>query len=229
MLCYNAVDQAVPFPTHWKTAIPIALNAKKLLDEAVAEAKDKAKNLTITCELMGIPVDSDRLNALCGRESDALVSLQSGDAEMAQDFLLAAHVQGDTWVCHPGSDTNGRLCAAAPLEVQDLVAKDIPAEKLTEAAAAAASRKRRRLSRKTDCRDLLEAAATNPSAWSAARTHALCMAEEMRAAASEGNAPFQIDKVRAAFDKNLLQADTTKGERFSHTQIAFLWRSAGRH
>ena len=161
MRCNSVLSQAVPFPTHWKTALPIALNAKKLLNEAVAEAKDKTKNLTITCELMGIPVDSDRLHALCGRESGALVSLQSRDAEMPQDFLLAAHVQGDTWVCHPGSDTNGRLCAAAPFEVKDLVAKEVPAEKLTEDAAE--SRKRRRLSRKTDCRDLLEAAATNPT------------------------------------------------------------------
>ena len=228
MRCEDSVKQAVPFPTHWKTAIPIALNAKKLLQEAVADAKDKAKNLSITCTLMGIPVDSDRLSTMCGRGSGSLVSLHTSDMEMPQDFLLAAHVQGDTWVCHPGSDANGRLCPAAPFEVKDLVAKNIPAEKLAEDAAA--SRKRRRTSRKTPCRDLLEAAATNPSAWSAARALALWMAEEIRTGASEGNHAFQFDQARAGFEKDLFQAETTNSERFSQKHIAFLWtwKSHGR-
>ena len=228
MRCNNAVNQTVPFPKHWTTVIPIALHAKKLLQEAVARAREKHKNPTITCELMGIPVDSDRLDALSGRESGTLVRVQSADTEMPQEFLLAAHVQGNTWVCHPGSDDSGRLCAASPFAVQDLVARDIPAERLLEDAGA--SRKRRRMSSKTLCRDLMEAAASNPSAWSAARAHALWMAEEIRASASDANQGFQLDQACAGYDKDLFQADVCKSGRFSQTQLAFqwAWRSRGR-
>ena len=82
MRCNSALDQAVPFPTNWKTAIPFVLKVKKLCQAATTDAKRKAKNFSITCELMGLPLDSDRLDALCGKEAGSLVSLPELDTEM---------------------------------------------------------------------------------------------------------------------------------------------------
>ena len=220
MRCNNALDRVVPFPTNWKTAIPFVLKVKKLCQAATTDAKRKAKNFSITCELMGLPLDSDRLDALCGKEAGSLVSLPEADTEMSRDFLLAAHVQGDTWLCHPGSDADGKLCVVAPFEVKDLVVKSIPSEKLFEDPE---SRKRRRISRKTLCRDLLSAAESNPSAWSTARAYALWLAEKTRAEEASEAAAFRLDQAQAGFESDPFRWEATRSEWLSQKQIGFLW------
>ena len=196
MRCENAIHHAVPFPSQWKTAIPFLANVTKLLPAATKHASQKAENSIVTCKLLGIPVADERLDTLCGEESGSLVSLQGPNTELRQDFLLVAHVQEDTWICHPGSNANGLLCEVAPFDLEDLVAKDIRVEKIED------PQGRRRITKKHPARDLLNAAVSNPSAWSVARAYALWLAEEARA---DGR-PFQLDRAHAGFESGPLRS-----------------------
>ena len=214
MLCRKAVSQAVPFPSHWRTAIPFVADVAKLLQAATVHASQKAENSIVTCKLLGIPVEDDRLDALCGEESGTLVSLR-GSTGAPQDFLLVAHVDEDTWICHPGSNANGLFCEVAPFDLKDLVAKNIREERVEDPT----SQPRRRLAKKQPARDLLSAAESNPSAWSTARAYALWLAEEIRA---DGSA-FHLDQARAGFESNPFQWKKTEGEWFSQKQGGFVW------
>ena len=205
MLCKNAVSQNIPFPSHWRTAIPFAAEVQKLLRDATAHASRKAENPIVTCKLLGIPVDDDRLDALCGDGSGSLVSLQGASMEVPRDFLLVAQVHEDTWICHSGSNANGSIDEVHPFDLNDLEAKNI--------------RQARSPGEKKPARDLLNAAESNPSAWSAARAYALWLAEEIRA---DGGA-FRLDQARAGFESNPFQWKTSKDERFSQQQVGFLW------
>ena len=157
--CKNAVNRGVSFPKHWRTAIKFVADVAKLLQKATTHASRKAENSIVTCKLLGIPVDDDRLDALCGAESGSLVSLQGLEPGTQTDFVLVAHVLEDTWICHPGSDTDGRLCTSNPFDLKDLVVKNIRQDRTPEDAT---SRTRRRVSRKQPGRDLLGAAESNP-------------------------------------------------------------------
>ena len=155
------MSQGVPFSKHWRTAIKFIADVTKLLQKATTHASRKAENSVVTCKLLGLSVDDDRLDTLCGAESGSLVSLQGLEPRTQTDFLLVARVLEDTWICHPGSDTDGRLCTATPFDLKDLVVKNIREDAPPEDAT---SRTRRRASRKQPGRDLLGAAESNPSA-----------------------------------------------------------------
>ena len=71
-------------------------------------------------------------------------------------------------MCHPGSFSNGTLCANNPFRHEDLVARDILADKYDES-----KRPRRRITRKNTKVDLLDTANSFASAWSLARAFAL--------------------------------------------------------
>ena len=217
MLCRMAVYQQVPFPSHWRTAIPFVADIQKLIQDATAHASRKAENSIVTCELLGIPVDDDRLDALCGDGSGSLVTLQGANMEVPRDFLLVAHVHEDTWICHSGSNANGLIDEVSVFDLKDLEANNIRQESLPEDAVT--SRTRRRITRKQPARDLLNAAGSNPSAWSTARAYALWLAEEIRA----NGRLFQLHQARAGFESNPFQWGGTEHEWFSRTQIGFLW------
>ena len=203
MLCRNTVCQAVPFPSHWRTAIPFVTDVTKLLRAATVLASRKAENAIVTCKLLGIPADDDRLDVLCGEESGTVVSLR-GNTEAPQDFLLVADVDENIWICHPGSNANGLFCEVAPFDLKDLVAKNIREDRIEDPP----SQRRLRITKKQPARDLLNAAESNPSAWSAARAYALWLAEETRA---DGRA-FHLDQARACFENDPFQWKTTEGE-----------------
>ena len=218
MLCKHAVyQQQVPFPSHWRTAIPFVADIQKLLKDATVHASRKAENSIVTCELLGIPVDDDRLDALCGDGSGSLVTLQGANMEVPRDFLLVAHVHEDTWICHSGSDANGLIDEVSVFDLKDLEAKNIRQERLPEDPVT--SRTRRRITRKQPARDLLNAAKSNPSAWSNARAYALWLAEEIRA----NGRKFQLDQARAGFESNPFQWQRLRSEWFSRKQVGFLW------
>ena len=62
MLCRKAVSQAVPFPSHWRTAIPFVADVAKLLQAATVHASQKAENSSRTaafrCTVVGSEVTS---------------------------------------------------------------------------------------------------------------------------------------------------------------------------
>ena len=129
MLCKNSVSRNIPFPNNWRAAIPFTAKVQKLVRDATAHASRKTENPFLTCQLLGIPVDDDRLDALCGDGSGSLVSLQGASMEVPRDFLLVAHVHEDTWICHSGSNANGSIDEVPAFDLNDLEAKNIRQER----------------------------------------------------------------------------------------------------
>ena len=89
--CRNAERQGVPFPERFRTAIPCA----RLHDRALnAAAEAKSSVVSPSCVMLGVPAPA--LVPLAGTTlvPGAVVQLQSRTLAR-QDFLLAAHIDGD--------------------------------------------------------------------------------------------------------------------------------------
>ena len=168
MRAQHAIDQAVPFPKPWRTAIKFAAEVAKKRQAAISHAVKVAGNSVVDCELLGIPRPADVLDGLCGKESGTVVPLVSSTGAR-EDFLIAAHVNDDVWLCHPGTLTEDGPCATDPFGIEDLVAKDIRAQQYKDIG----GRPLHRITRRHPKVDLLALKALSPSAWAVARAYAL--------------------------------------------------------
>ena len=165
--CDHAESRGIPWPQHWLTACKILPIVDDKCKAACTDAQNSSKNASVVCRLLGAPKNSGALDILCGSGSGSVVSLTSSSGAR-QDYLLCAHVSGEKWLCHPGSFSKGILCADNPFRHEDLVARDILADKYDES-----KRPRRRITRKNTKVDLLDTASSFTSAWSLARAFAL--------------------------------------------------------
>ena len=121
MRAQNAIDRDVPFPKPWKTAIKFVAEVAKMRQAAISHAVKVAGNSVVDCELLGTPRPADVLDELCGKESGTGAPLRSSTAAR-EDFLLAAHVSQDVWLCHPGTLAEDGPCDTDPFGIQGLVA-----------------------------------------------------------------------------------------------------------
>ena len=97
--CDNPCALGVPSPATWTTAVRcIGLSAKAA--EAAKFAREDMALDAVDCVLLGRPKSSSLSEPTIARVPGALVNLLHEGA--AQDFLLAAHVDGDRWFCHGG-------------------------------------------------------------------------------------------------------------------------------
>ena len=144
----KASSQGVPLPDNWKVAVQcagfphIALRAAEKLQADVVVEK-------VECVMLGRPRLSPLPHPTVNTVPGNLVNLLHEDAH--KDFLLAAHIGGDKWLCHGGGPEED------PFNANGLCIKDI--------VLGATHKARRRKSSKTS--DIRSKAIANAEAWSA--------------------------------------------------------------
>ena len=157
----------------------VAAIVDKKRRSGIAEATKVLAHPHCECVLFGVPKPAEVLDDLCGVAEVVFLRQASG---CRQGFLLCARVDGDVWICHPGTLEDGALDANNPFAICDLVMKNVVVDRFDEST-------RVRITSKTKVdllvgveeSKLLAAAAEIPFAWSQARAFALFRAEEARA------------------------------------------------
>ena len=116
--CDNASTRGVPFPKHWQTALRCS-NLQTMADDAAKAARDELGG-GIACKLIGV-AKRTTLPEPGEHEPGATVLLAGDGSRLA--YLLCAHIDGGTWLCHRGSfQDDGELNPWNPLDASDLVA-----------------------------------------------------------------------------------------------------------
>ena len=93
MNCLNADRQGVRFPEHWRTAIPSARLCGLALQSAV-DLQSSVGVVSLSCTMLGVPKCAPVPLAGAACVPGAVVQLQARNLAR-QDFLLAAHIDGD--------------------------------------------------------------------------------------------------------------------------------------
>ena len=92
MNCRHA-ERGVRFPDHWRTAIPCA-RLRNLATQSAVELKSTSSVLSLSCTMLGVPKCAPVPLAGATCVPGAVVQLQARNLAR-QDFLLAAHIDGD--------------------------------------------------------------------------------------------------------------------------------------
>ena len=130
MRCDHAFTQCVPFPKRWKTPINVLSRLPALLQNARASAAKEMKNDTIDCKLIGVPKPSHVLDDICSPTAVTILNASSTSGTgQCERLLLAAHLDKDIWLCHPGTLTkDGSIAKNNPFAFEDLIPKNVRAE-----------------------------------------------------------------------------------------------------
>ena len=93
MTCNKLGSRGVRFPEHWRTAIPSSRLCGLALQSAV-DLQSSVGVVSLSCTMLGVPkcAPAPLAGATCA--PGAVVQLQARNLAR-QDFLLAAHIDGD--------------------------------------------------------------------------------------------------------------------------------------
>ena len=120
--CNNVLLQAVPFPSSWRTTLR-CLNLRALAENAAKAAREGEEERRLheaRCLLLGQPKSSVLPSPDAELVPGATVRLQYFE------YLLCAHVQDSTWLCHRGSfKAASSLDERNPFDEEDLEIKDL--------------------------------------------------------------------------------------------------------
>ena len=124
--CNSVAEREVPFPDTWQTAVQ-CLSLDQIAEKSARNVREQEPSLTeVQCQVLGqvkpIPSVVDAASPSPGKS----VALSVNGSRVV--YLLCAHVEGESWLCHRGTFADGELDKDSPLAEKDLVAKDIVAE-----------------------------------------------------------------------------------------------------
>ena len=160
----NAAIRGVDIPQGWKTALR-NLDLPDIIKKHLERVRAESKVPGLGCRLLGAPVSVPLADT--GHGVGAIVPLNGAE------YVLCAHVAGDQWLCHRGSfDATGVLDEQHPLQVKDLVVKDL--------ASAEASNARKRIRTHLLTGQLRRYIVRSPRAFDALVASATIRAPEMR-------------------------------------------------
>ena len=114
--CGHAINQGVPFPAHWQTALKC--QALSSLANSAAEEARAEIGREVNCMVVGVvkgPSSTPSDETVPGH----ILLLESGAVRIPN--ILCALVSGSTWLCHRGSFDDGSLDKDNPLNEKDLV------------------------------------------------------------------------------------------------------------
>ena len=109
--CQAADRRSVPFPEHWRTAIPCA-RLRGLASQSAAELRSSVGVLSLSCCVLGVPALAPVPLAGATCVPGVVVQLQARNLTR-QDFLLVAHIDGDRRVTQDflrGREVGARRC-----------------------------------------------------------------------------------------------------------------------
>ena len=113
-------QRTVPYPSSWSTVVPLVAALPSAIGDSTSKAAMVSNNANVRCQVLGAPKDLATLDSLSGAPV-SVVHLTTPQGTR-QDHLLCARVDGDTWICHPGTTCrDGALFTDDPFKEDDLV------------------------------------------------------------------------------------------------------------
>ena len=211
--CNHARGRWVPLPESWRAG----LRNVGLVEKAEAAARKVQRRSDIRdvkCVVLGLPRPSPLPDAGVSGVPGAVAQLQTS-AGMRQDYLLAAYVEEDRWLCHKGSvSEEGVLNQNEPFAAEGLVEMDI----LRDAYEPENAPRRRITGKHITGSDLRAAVDLQPDAWWRLVAVATWRAELLRS----GGEAFDMAVASAGYEANPFHWKVAQGW-VSHASVAFGW------
>ena len=200
-----SVEHGTSMPEQWKTALKCR-RLSVIARESAALFEEHSGLRDVTCRVIGLP--RPVTIHLDGRiELGSILKLAMGIAPV--EYVLCAHVEGQTWLCHRGS-FEGNALSRTPFDESDLAVKVLTADLWVEGM----ERPRKRVRTHLRMGMLAEEIRKHGAAFNHLVARALWKAEEIRA----GDGPMDEGLALAGYEANPFS--WTGGLR---AEVGFLW------